>query len=191
MYADNCPGQNKNQTVVGYLCYLVQIMKRYPEIRLNLMLVGHTKFSPDRHFGTIKKRGKQFGIRRILDLVGDDGIVKRSAINNDVITCKDPGTGIKNLDWFDWNSFLAQRFGKCIGIREWRLIRIMKDTNFIQVAKEISEVFITYENNNNEVILTTPNIIQPEGLSNARIDQLKLFTEYVHDHHKDFLVKNY
>ena len=27
LYADNCPGQNKNQTVVAYLCYLVQILK--------------------------------------------------------------------------------------------------------------------------------------------------------------------
>ena len=86
LYVDNCSGQNKNQTIVGYLCYLVQILKRYPEISLNFMLVGHTKFSPDCHFGTIKMRGKQVFIRSILDLVGDNGIVRKSAINNDVIT---------------------------------------------------------------------------------------------------------
>jgi len=51
-YADNCPGQNKNQTVLAYLSYLVHDVKRHPYIRMNYMIVGHTKFSPDRHFGT-------------------------------------------------------------------------------------------------------------------------------------------
>ena len=59
------------------------------------MLVGHTKFLPDAHFGTIKKFIKETRKRNILDLIGDNGIIKRSAINNNVITYKHPISEIK------------------------------------------------------------------------------------------------
>ena len=29
LYADNCPGQNKNKTIVTYLSYLVKVIKRF------------------------------------------------------------------------------------------------------------------------------------------------------------------
>ena len=55
LYADNCPGQNKNQTMVAYLSYLVKIIKRFPCVELYFLISGHTKFSPDRNFGPIKQ----------------------------------------------------------------------------------------------------------------------------------------
>jgi len=39
--ADNCCGNNKNQTVIEYLCYLTQILRRHHCILLNFMVVGH------------------------------------------------------------------------------------------------------------------------------------------------------
>ena len=35
IYADNCPGQNKNQTVIGYLSYLVKISKYLKSIQID------------------------------------------------------------------------------------------------------------------------------------------------------------
>ena len=54
IYADNCAGQNKNKFLIGFLIYLVKIKKIFPRIELNFLISGHTKFSPDSHFGTIK-----------------------------------------------------------------------------------------------------------------------------------------
>ena len=102
LYADNCLGQNKNQTIVAYLCYLVQVLKRHPETFLNFMVVGHTKFSPDRHFGTLKKKIKETGCISIIDLLGDDGIVRCSSNDNFEITYKDPYSGERNFEWYDW-----------------------------------------------------------------------------------------
>jgi hypothetical protein len=51
--ADNCSGQNKNRTMIHFLCWLVHF-QGYHFIRLSFMVVGHTKFSPDRVFGLIK-----------------------------------------------------------------------------------------------------------------------------------------
>jgi len=54
-FADNCPGQNKNQTMIGYLCWLVKVLKLPAEIELYFLISGHTKFGPDQHFGRTKQ----------------------------------------------------------------------------------------------------------------------------------------
>ena len=46
-------GQNKNNAMVQYLVWRV-MTGRNTTIELNFMLAGHTKFSPDRHFGNFK-----------------------------------------------------------------------------------------------------------------------------------------
>ena len=47
LHADNCVGQNKNNMVVQYLAWRV-IAGLSETIELSFMLVGHTKFAPDR-----------------------------------------------------------------------------------------------------------------------------------------------
>ena len=54
-HADNCTGQNKNNANVQYLLWRV-MTGRHMTAELSFMLVGHTKFAPDRFFGLIKKR---------------------------------------------------------------------------------------------------------------------------------------
>ena len=49
-------GQNKNNSMLHYLCWLLITGKYEGDITLNFMLAGHTKFSPDQHFGTLKKQ---------------------------------------------------------------------------------------------------------------------------------------
>ncbi|XP_052760849.1 uncharacterized protein LOC128203463 [Mya arenaria] len=50
---DNCVGQNKNNTVIGYGMWRV-MRGLHKEIEFSLMEAGHTKFSPDWHFGLWK-----------------------------------------------------------------------------------------------------------------------------------------
>ena len=54
LHADNCVGQNKNSATVQYLVWRV-MTGRHESIELSFMLVGHTKFLPDRFFGLFKK----------------------------------------------------------------------------------------------------------------------------------------
>ena len=55
LHADNCGGQNKNNTMVGYLLWRV-LTGLHQNITLSFMITGHTKFSPDWCFGLMKKR---------------------------------------------------------------------------------------------------------------------------------------
>ena len=54
LHADNCVGQNTNNTTIQYLMWRV-IAGRHESAKLLFMLVGHTKFSPDCFFGIFKK----------------------------------------------------------------------------------------------------------------------------------------
>ena len=55
LHADNCVGQNKNNTMVWYIAWRV-IINWSKACKLSLMIPGHTRFSPDRFFGLIKRR---------------------------------------------------------------------------------------------------------------------------------------
>lgn len=55
LQADNCIGQNKNNTMVWYLAWRVTVgLSKVCE--LNFMIPGHRRFSPDRFFGLIKRK---------------------------------------------------------------------------------------------------------------------------------------
>ena len=51
---DNCPGTNKNNYAFFFFHYLVHSLKLFEEIQVNFLIPGHTKFSPDRWFGSLK-----------------------------------------------------------------------------------------------------------------------------------------
>lgn len=53
---DNCRATNKNNYVFQFFHYLVHSEKIIDEVLICYLIVGHTKFSPDRWFGTIKNK---------------------------------------------------------------------------------------------------------------------------------------
>ena len=58
LHADNAVGQNKNNVMMQYLCWHV-ITGKNPKAKLSFMIAGHTKFSPNRFFGLLKKMYRQ------------------------------------------------------------------------------------------------------------------------------------
>lgn len=66
-HADKYTGQNKNNANVQYLLWRV-MTGRHVTAELSFMLVGHTKFAPDRYFGLIKKRYRRACVDTIVDL---------------------------------------------------------------------------------------------------------------------------
>jgi len=139
LYANNCSGQNKNQTVVGYLTYLVKVLRYYKRIELYFMLSGHTNFSPDGHFGRIKSCINQNNCFSIVDLVGSEGKIQKSSIFNYEIFYKDPLTSTVNFLWRDWKQFIKERFMSCPGIRDWHCIKIDQEGDEIQVSNFIDK----------------------------------------------------
>lgn len=57
LFSDGCPGQNKNNTVVRFLCSLIQI-SRFNKIEHYFPIRGHSYLPNDRNFGTIKRKLK-------------------------------------------------------------------------------------------------------------------------------------
>ena len=67
LQADNYSGQNKNNTMIRYLCWRVY-KKLHDKISLGFMLAGHTKFVPDRCFGIIKKSYRSRFVSSLYDI---------------------------------------------------------------------------------------------------------------------------
>ena len=54
LHADNCVGQNKNNTMLHYLMWRV-LVGLHKRIVFSFLVVGHTKFSPDWCFVLLKQ----------------------------------------------------------------------------------------------------------------------------------------
>ena len=78
------------------MCSLVNI---YQVIKLVFGVSGHTKFSPDGHFGKIKKKVKETNSWRI----------RKSALSNFELVYKGLVTLIKNFERLDWKAFLKSK----------------------------------------------------------------------------------
>ena len=191
-YADNCAAQNKNSTMIAYLCYLAKIIKRHPQIELYFMISGHTKFTPDRHFGTIKSKIRTENCFSIQNLIGEQGLIKKSAYNNDVIAYKDPITRMVEFDWFDWKNYFNKKFIPCKGIQKWHAVKIHPGGEEILVANYIDQ---NYESvkvmKKDESLLESVSKIIPEGFDDARKNELKFFKDYVTSDHHAFVCGSY
>lgn len=55
IHADNCSGQNKNNALIAYLTWAIDV-NMLSTWELSFMLPGHTKFSPDAYFGMFKSK---------------------------------------------------------------------------------------------------------------------------------------
>lgn len=103
IFADNCVSQNKNNALVRYLQWRVDCGKN-DTISVNFLLTGHTKFTPDRHFGVLKSK---YAVA-IIDCFGD--VVKcvnessRAGFNVAV-----PVTS-HSFKWKDFNTFFGKYY---------------------------------------------------------------------------------
>ena len=67
LHADNCSGQNKNNTTVQYLMWRV-LTGLHNTVNLHFMITGHTKFSPDACFGLVKSKFRKTPVSSLDDL---------------------------------------------------------------------------------------------------------------------------
>ena len=122
LHADNCCGQNKNNTMVQYLMWRV-LTGLHHSIGLHFMITGHTKFSPDACFGLIKRKFRRADVSSLDDLAR---VVEESAACN---LCQLVGTqdGTTIVPSRDWAGFLSSHFRRLDGIKQYHHFRFERD----------------------------------------------------------------
>ena len=123
LHADNATGQNKNNTVIHYLAWRV-LTERNPTIKISFMIVGHTKFSPDRFFRLVKKKYRCTYVST-LDL---EQVVKNSSVGGHniaqpTVNCS---TGERYVVWYNWSEHLSKFFRPLPGILKFHHIKFEK-----------------------------------------------------------------
>ena len=107
LHADNCVGQNKNNMVIQYLAWRI-IAGLSDTVELSFMLVGHTKFAPDRFFGLFKRLYRKSLVDTMTDIVR---VVKESSSsgkNQAQLTITPLGS--REVHWIDWSQFFQSFF---------------------------------------------------------------------------------
>lgn len=131
LHADNCTGQNKNNTMLHYLAWRV-MTGRHTQITMSFLVVGHTKFSPDWCFGLLKrlyKRTQVGSLKAMAQVVNDSAKCNFAQL----VTAED-GTVI--VPTYNWTDLFAPRFKKFAGIKKYHHFRFDHSQPGIVFAKK-------------------------------------------------------
>ncbi len=167
LHADNCTGQNKNNTMVQYLAWRV-MTERHTDITLSFLVVGHTKFTPDWCFGLFKRLYRRTSIGSLKDM---SQVVERSAVCNEAqLVVGDDGEVI--VPTYDWTDFFATKFKKLPAIKKLHHLRMMSSMPGDVYVKERSDGQESQHSVLKPGVIFDPNelpsVVHPAGLSLQR-----------------------
>lgn len=97
LYSDNCPGQNKNHTMVR-MCMALVDSSRFTKVQQFYPVRGHSFLPCDRDFGVIKRSLRK--IDRIYSIHEYTEIIIKSSKNNKFVVKEVSTADI--LNWKDW-----------------------------------------------------------------------------------------
>ena len=112
LHADNCVGQNKNNTMLHYLMWRVMV-GLHKRVILSFLVVGHTKFSPDWCFGLLKQRFRRTKVDCLKDL---EQVVDSSAQAN-LPQLVGTQSGEVVVPVFDWTAMFSGHLRKFKNIK--------------------------------------------------------------------------
>ena len=118
LHADNCVGQNKNNTVLHYLLWRVMVGLHH-STTLSFLVVGHTRFSPDWCFGLLKQRFRRTKVGCLDDIVG---VVNTSAKVN-VAQLVGTQEGENLVPTYNWTGMFAGNLAKLKNLKAQRHFR--------------------------------------------------------------------
>ena len=185
LHADNCCGQNKNNTMVQYLMWRV-LTGLHQTIKLHFMLTGHTKFSPDACFGLIKRKFRRTEVSSLDDLAR---VVEESAACNlcQLVGAQDGSTIVPSRDWA---GFLSSHFRRLDGITKYHHFRFERDHPGVVFLKKTAtaeeEQRILLQGMWSPSPADKPPLITPQGLSLERRKYLfQKIREYCREDDRD------
>ena len=118
LHADNCVGQNKNNTMLQYLLWRV-LVGLHQSITLSFLIVGHTKFAPDWCFGLFKQRYRRTKVGCLDDIAG---VVDKSAHCN-VAQLVGSQDGESIVPVFQWTAMFESHLKKLKNIKRFQHFR--------------------------------------------------------------------
>lgn len=144
--------------MISYLQWRVK-MQRNEKIFLNFLMVGHTKFAPDRHFGLIKLEYSKSDIDTFPELLDCVQRSSRSGHNKKV--------DASQVIWYSWDSFFSIYFRNLKGITKFHHFLI--DAGGLrckELADSVAEEHVTEKEEFELEML--PSVIKAPGLSLER-----------------------
>lgn len=182
LYFDNCAAQNKNNYLLWFSHWLCSVCPALREVELNSLLPGHTKFSPDRHFGYAKKTyNATDNIETFPDVLE---VIKQSSDTQSVFGIRDFATNNLNLKFYNWKSFLSQRYRKAparLKVFTSHFFKIKKNSHKIEyrLYHDSEPMYFTTTNHNFDME-GEPELLVPDSEPNSsRIEDLEKVERFI------------
>ena len=175
LHANNAVGRNKNNAMIHYCAWRI-LTGRSLNIKLSFMIAGHTKFSPDRFFGLIKKTYCNTSVYTMYDM---ERIVINSTTGgqNIALPTVDVRSGERNVNWYNWSDYLNNIFHAIPSILNYHHFTLDKSTPGIVSLQEYIKTdkisFSMLKNEPQQGATGFPSVVTPTGLSVER--QLYLY----------------
>ena len=177
LHADNAVGQNKNNTMMQYLCWRIITARNY-KIKISFMVPGHTKFAPDRFFGLVKKVYRHTAVSSLPDI---EKVISNSSISGKNIPQPTvDSNGKRHVVWYNWSDYLSQFFSTIQGISQYYhfsfdctskgMVYVKEHSLGIEKAIEMCDTVSSIN------ICGMPEIIYPSGMS---LEQRKYLYEKI------------
>ena len=123
LHADNCVGQNKNNSMLHYLIWRV-MTGLHRHINLSFLIVGHTKFSPDWCFGLLKRRFRRTRVSCLDDL---ETVVNQSAEAN-IAQLVGTQSGEVVVHTYNWSAMFTGHLRKLKHIKKYHHFSISESS---------------------------------------------------------------
>ena len=168
LHADNCVAQNKNNILMQYLMWRTMTGKN-ESVQISFMVVGHTKFAPDRFFGLIKKKYRYTFVSTLDEM---QEVVRKSMIcGQNISQLTKDADGRKLVNWYDWKSYLCTLYKTIPNITTYHHFRFDKKSKgiaFVRTLVDSPELAVTISSGNAIDIHKLPPEIVPKGLDLKR-----------------------
>lgn len=173
LHADNCVAQNKNNIMVSYLMWRV-VVGLSQSCELHFMLAGHTRFSPDRFFGLIKRKyrhTKTSSLREIAEIVKNSTTTGQNMAY--IIGADDPS---KPFFYYNWSEYLSTFFTNIPLITSYHHFRCNSTNPGVVLVSEYADSMEKEIDINKDITSideeALPPVLNPSGLSEERLKYL-------------------
>ncbi len=181
LHADNCVGQNKNNAMVEYLAWRI-VTGLSATCELSFMISGHTKFSPDRFFGMIKRKYRRTKVDSLSQLAE---MVNSSTLGQKNIAYVIGHDDTKPFTYYNWTEFLQPHFSVVTNITSYHHFRYTKSSPgsvFVREFSDNPEKEIKFLKSGHYLTKEVSPTISPTGLSKERqiylYEQIRPFCQF-------------
>ena len=180
-------------TCTFYTCYNIYrygmwriLTGRHRTLEFSLMEAGHTKFTPDWHFGLWKMKWRHSTAETLEEVSSTVYSLSRNGHNIPQLV----NDGDKSVQFYDWSSYFDEYFKKLPSIRKYHHFKMSSESPGIVFVKEYADSVVETVNilKRGHAVFDSdalPSVITPKGLDPARqwylYDEIRPYCKNVSD----------